>query len=170
LCNRLPIFLLLLSNLTAVGALSACSLAPFVQPGPAPAPLPLELRYTANVKGEGDIRGTLGTAPVTAHYKWVGNGKVEVRPFGIPILYFSGDSTFIVEPLPEVAAQAMKDVQDGKVVIERDGVKGLLNPPGTIKPAFPPPLPLTSSLVERMCTGDSCSLPEPTWEEVACAR
>lgn len=116
--------------------LTAC--AGIVQgPAPDPGPLP-EVRAIVEAHGHGGFRSTFNGYPLTAAFRWQGNGELEfVYPPGT--LYFDGDADFVVEPAPGETARARELVASGRVVILRAGRQGGLNPPGSVAARLSPP-------------------------------
>lgn len=104
-----------------------------------PGNLPPVPEVVVNASGEGDAQGVWAGTPLTARFRWRGVGQIRLRSTA-PFLVFDGDSAFVVEPLPFEAAAGQRDVATGAVVVLRGGVRGLLNPPGSVE-AGRAPLP-----------------------------
>lgn len=124
-------------------ALCACQAAR-VEPGPAPAPNPVlpEFRVVSHVSGTGDVQSFVGLVPFSAFFKWSGNGTIEARvgATGV-VLYLDGDSTWTVTPAPGLEPEAVRAIEEGRVVIRRNG-----QPASLVYPSFrPSPEPIVAS-------------------------
>lgn len=107
-----------------------------VAPGPAPMPVGYEPRVVIHASGSGDFQSFVGAVPFSAFLKWSGNGTIEARleATGV-VIYASGDSTFVVTPVPGKEAEAEAAVSMGRVIIMRDGQRvGLSAPAAAVAP------------------------------------
>lgn len=129
-----------------------------VEPGPAPAPNPVlpEFRVVSHVSGTGSVQSFVGAVPFSAFFKWTGNGTIEARvgATGV-VLYLDGDSTWTVTPAPGLEPEAVRAIEEGRVVIRRNG-----QPASLVYPSFrPSPEPVVASGEDPCDDPRSCRVP-----------
>ena len=155
-------------------ALSACSVAR-IQPGPAPTPVGFEPRAVVHVSGSGDFQSFVGAVPFSAFLRWSGNGTIEARLDATGVTIFaSGDSTWVVTPVPGHEREAEAAIAMGRIVITRAGQRvGLSAPEPSPAPAVnagphttPPPPPIPEAPKDpppcppvSACVGGTCEIP-----------
>jgi hypothetical protein len=105
------------------------------------------VRGIVHSEGKGDaqvvyvspVTGEL--VPLSARLVWSHDVTVTIQPFP-PYVILDGEGGSIIEPLPGQELAAQQSIDNGEVLIRRDGVRGLMNPPGTMDaPPKPKPLP-----------------------------
>ena len=144
--------------------LAGCSSALTTQPvvvGPDPQ-AGRGLRVLAHFDGEFDVQALLETAPLSALIRAKGQATVTVRVLP-PFVVIDGDADLVVEPAVGLEVAATSAVTKGEIVVTRDGVKGLLNKPGTIDAIraqeTPKPPPPTPAMKPVGCAGLTCKIP-----------